>query len=642
MFRKMMVLFWVGMVGVISMSNADTIIPGGSVSGTWTASGSPYLVQGNIGIGSGQTLSILPGVEVIFQGSYGFGIYDNGTLRAVGAQGDSIEFSGFGWNGISFTNASDSCILAYCIFQGIESTSGDVLYCESTNLSMMNSSLRFSEPAPGPTWHDIIKLYYCDEARITSNRIGYNQGFAKILELDHSNGQIVGNLLEHNIAGMISSGILLVYSSPIIASNILIDNQIYAIQTWGCGVIVVQHGSHPILTNNLICQNTTNPSFAIYVGGTSTANASAQLDNNTVINIAGCIYADYYGNVSGSGNIIWGSQNNPIYVQGSTSLSYSDIQGGWEGFGNINQDPLFVLGPNGDNYLSQIASGQGANSPCVDTGNPVIPISGTTRTDGEPDIGVPDIGFHYPIPEPIPPPQTITLTPQSPPIIIPPSGGSFTFETLIVNDTSMAASFDVWINISVPGGIQFTILGPIALTLPANSSLLRIRTITVPGAAPAGDYTCLGAIGDCPWSVIDSDQFPFTKLGANRDWQGAEGWVCSGEPFPADEITAAEIHPSSFIVYNSPNPFNPSTTLRFELPVAGYVKLEVFDVNGRNVGAHGCAPWSGSGTTPTTEAWYSAGTHEITFDGSALPSGVYLYRLQAGGWQASGKMVLIK
>lgn len=57
---------------IAEMASADTIVPGGNVSGTWTASGSPYLVQGKILVPSGQTLTIQPGVQVIFQGSYEF------------------------------------------------------------------------------------------------------------------------------------------------------------------------------------------------------------------------------------------------------------------------------------------------------------------------------------------------------------------------------------------------------------------------------------------------------------------------------------------------------------------------------------------------------------------------------------------
>ncbi|MFH1733954.1 MAG: T9SS type A sorting domain-containing protein, partial [bacterium] len=77
------------------------------------------------------------------------------------------------------------------------------------------------------------------------------------------------------------------------------------------------------------------------------------------------------------------------------------------------------------------------------------------------------------------------------------------------------------------------------------------------------------------------------------------------------------------------------TTITFDLPVAAEVRLDVFDINGRNVSL------SGSGTTPTT-GLYAPGTHSITFDGSGLASGIYLYRLEAGNYTASGKMVLMK
>ncbi|MCX6640363.1 MAG: M14 family zinc carboxypeptidase [bacterium] len=97
-----------------------------------------------------------------------------------------------------------------------------------------------------------------------------------------------------------------------------------------------------------------------------------------------------------------------------------------------------------------------------------------------------------------------------------------------------------------------------------------------------------------------------------------------------------------------PNPFNPTTTFSFELRAASFVTLEVFDVNGRTVGAHGMRPIvggvgsQGARHAPLQETWYPAGSHEITFDGSGLPSGVYLYRLTAGENIANGKMVLMK
>ncbi|MCX6641364.1 MAG: hypothetical protein NTW14_12945 [bacterium] len=97
-----------------------------------------------------------------------------------------------------------------------------------------------------------------------------------------------------------------------------------------------------------------------------------------------------------------------------------------------------------------------------------------------------------------------------------------------------------------------------------------------------------------------------------------------------------------------PNPFNPTTTFRFTLPQAAQVTLDVFDINGRVVGAHGMRPSSGGGgSAGASLVPLQAGSHEITFDGSGLPSGVYLYRLTMSGSGASpamlcGKMVLLK
>ncbi|MFH1863021.1 MAG: T9SS type A sorting domain-containing protein, partial [bacterium] len=83
-----------------------------------------------------------------------------------------------------------------------------------------------------------------------------------------------------------------------------------------------------------------------------------------------------------------------------------------------------------------------------------------------------------------------------------------------------------------------------------------------------------------------------------------------------------------------PNPFNSSVTIRFDLPIAAQVKLEVFDLAGRNVEV-GSYP-------PLHNTLLSAGTHQIHFDGSSLTSGMYIYRLTAGKWLCSGKMVLLK
>ena len=80
---------------------------------------------------------------------------------------------------------------------------------------------------------------------------------------------------------------------------------------------------------------------------------------------------------------------------------------------------------------------------------------------------------------------------------------------------------------------------------------------------------------------------------------------------------------------NYPNPFNPTTTISYNLPRAGKVTLRVYDVLGRQVRE------LASGTKP-------AGTYEVSFDATSLPSGIYLYRLRAGKYVETKRMVIVK
>jgi hypothetical protein len=80
---------------------------------------------------------------------------------------------------------------------------------------------------------------------------------------------------------------------------------------------------------------------------------------------------------------------------------------------------------------------------------------------------------------------------------------------------------------------------------------------------------------------------------------------------------------------NFPNPFNPSTQINFDLPRTGDVTLKVFDVLGREV-------------STLTNGKLDAGSHHILFDASNMPSGMYIYRIQADGFEASKKMLLVK
>ncbi len=80
---------------------------------------------------------------------------------------------------------------------------------------------------------------------------------------------------------------------------------------------------------------------------------------------------------------------------------------------------------------------------------------------------------------------------------------------------------------------------------------------------------------------------------------------------------------------NYPNPFNPETNISFSLPAASNVSLRVFNLLGQEVAL-------------LVNGAQEAGTHVVKFDGTNLTSGVYIYRLEAEGFSATRKMILMK
>jgi hypothetical protein len=88
--------------------------------------------------------------------------------------------------------------------------------------------------------------------------------------------------------------------------------------------------------------------------------------------------------------------------------------------------------------------------------------------------------------------------------------------------------------------------------------------------------------------------------------------------------------PEQFALHqNSPNPFNPSTRIFFDVPERSRVRLKVFSLLGQEIATLLDAP-------------VDAGRSSVEFDAVNLPSGVYLYRLEAGGFVATKRMTLLR
>lgn len=176
------------------------------------------------------------------------------------------------------------------------------------------------------------------------------------------------------------------------------------------------------------------------------------------------------------------------------------------------------------------------------------------------------------------------------------------FELTNCGDESALIMLDVTLHLM---DSSFTISG-IAVPLGAGETISREFILPVPPVVPSGEYgVCVTAtlgesiVTSCETVVIVNDTNP---------WGGGT---------------------SSLDATNSPNPFNPSTVISFELPQSSHVKVTVYNTLGQQV-------------TVLQDGVMSAGAHHLEWDAGNLSSGIYLYRIEAGDESVSKKMVLTK
>ena len=281
---------------------------------------------------------------------------------------------------------------------------------------------------------------------------------------------------------------------------------------------------------------------------------------------------------------------------------------------NIFLDPLFQS-TTGDSAFRLTA-----DSPCIDAGDP--------NSTFDPDNTIADMGAFY-FDQNVSPIQ-VTLTPLNPPILIPANGGTFEFNIGVGNTGTSQVLVDIWTMVTLPNGSEY---GPIInfpdFNLQPGTNPNRDRDQNVPVNAPAGGYTYNAYIGEYPDSVFAEDHFNFEKLAISDGGISILGWDNWGEEFgdilanSSTLLSELKLHPAH------PNPFNPVTTISFDLPEACDISLVVYDVSGREVAR-------------LVDEFKSAGAHEVIFDGSNLSSGIYFARLQMDRVSLTKKMLLVK
>lgn len=187
-------------------------------------------------------------------------------------------------------------------------------------------------------------------------------------------------------------------------------------------------------------------------------------------------------------------------------------------------------------------------------------------------------------------------------------------------------------------GIRTTEGGNLDLARPVVTSLNPVSGAAEPGGRVEifSDSTDEGrvfegavtadAAGNFTWAGTPSGPFVTATV---TDTAGNTSVFSAPFLLTAVQEERAGVPASFFLAQNRPNPFNPSTVIRYGLRSAGRVEIRVFDVTGRLV----ASPVSGR---------RPAGEYEVTFDGAGLPSGVYILRMDASGFTAGRKMVMME
>lgn len=502
---------------------------------------------------------------------------------------------------------------------------------------------------------------------------------------------IVQNTITNNSTTANGGGILCFdNSSPTISNNMISNNS----ANWGGGIRCYRNGPSPIITNNTISGNSAiggggincgwwnddvpiGPSLIITnniiygnlagsSGGINCENSALTIINNTIVNNSSGIRVSAGSSPTIFNVIVWENSKNEIDVDKESviNITYSDIQGGWEGEGNIDINPLFIDLTNGIYYLND-------RSPCIGVGKsegaPKEDIVGRER--GTP----PDIGAYE--------------NPLNNPLKVGDTSGD---GSISAYDASLILQYVVGLIDEFPANILSvgSNITPRNRTISIpNLSVKANELISVPivideanGLIAGGitikyDTTVLKATGvkvtpdsllnDTYWkSKVDNDEirFAFSKeyleepnqskilaileFEVIRSVEGITTDLIIDHAQIAESLTISKVDghiaflPSkTLLLQNYPNPFNPDTWIPFKLSDSANVVISIYDVGGQLVRKIGLGDMSAGVYVSKDKALYWDGRNDI---GEKVSSGVYFYNLQAGDYNATKRMLIVK
>jgi len=168
------------------------------------------------------------------------------------------------------------------------------------------------------------------------------------------------------------------------------------------------------------------------------------------------------------------------------------------------------------------------------------------------------------------------------------------------------------------GAVSFGLYAP-------DGTGLNYQTLAGETAAQKYDTSCISCDGPYDGLLVSNQSAEDSATRGGWWWVGSDSF----KGVITSQVAVDEAPAAFAVAQNSPNPFNPTTTIGFSIPEAGNVSVDVFNVAGQKI------------ATVASE-FMSAGSHSVVWDASGFSAGVYFYTVKAGSFSKTMKMTLVK
>lgn len=630
----------ISLIHATQVSADTTYVCGTIVSQNWTGAHSPYVLTCDVHVAG---LTIEPGVRVVSRGNYLIRV--DGVLTAIGTAQDSIIFTkvdtAAGWGGISFVHSSPGSELAYCRIE--RSTNGGVHIDHSApvirNCLIANNSIQGSDGAG--IYSDVpLRLSKCEISQNSITGTGNGGGIYATDTLSLDSCSVNWNSIVSIVGDWASSsgqgGGICAMGSLTITNSIVLGNSLYTstgafggaysygggiasfgparihvsiidsnscVATGSCGWSGIYSRGGGLylvgpstLTNSIISYNTTS-GCDWNGGGIYVVNAPSQITNCAVVyNNQGLSRNTETTLVTAKNSIFYFNTSGQLQDT-SLAVTYSDIENGYHGEGNIDFNPVFSSDIN-----LKIVEG----SPCIDKGdtNAIYndlcfpPSLGTARNDLGAHGGPGACDW-----------DTAIMLPPQPPLLTSPRNDTIN-QPLTVTLQWQPSRTALFYRIEVDENDQFThpFDTTIAMTLvdigPLDTSTTyywRVNASNLSGESgwsPAWRFTTIGS-PQSPILIAPDSGASGEPATIRLRWHRVVG---------ADTYRVELSDSSNFVTYRLDSTITDTSIIVIQLPDSSiyYWRVEAINV-------FGPSGWS-------TEWWFSTNRLEI------------MYKIRMSGW----------